>query len=87
MAVSIDTMKPAVARSALEAGASIINNVAAYRNDGKMWEIVSEFRAGYVVMHTPRGLHKKSDGAIDIVREVGRFFRKKIEEIRKLPVS
>ena len=31
--ISIDTMKPAVARAAVEAGASIINDVAANRTD------------------------------------------------------
>src|SRR5882724_10510529 len=31
--LSIDTLKPAVARAALAAGASIVNDVGAYRND------------------------------------------------------
>src|SRR6266478_6280513 len=35
--ISIDTMKPAVARAALEAGASIVNDVAANREDESMW--------------------------------------------------
>jgi dihydropteroate synthase len=49
--ISIDTMKPAVARAALAAGASIVNDVAAHREDGAMWREVAEFRAGYVCMH------------------------------------
>ncbi len=44
-------MKPAVARAALAAGASIVNDVAANRGDDAMWQIVSEFQAGYIVMH------------------------------------
>src|SRR5271156_1857753 len=51
VALSIDTMKPAVARAALAAGASIVNDVAANRRDDAMWEVVSEFRAGYICMH------------------------------------
>ena len=35
--ISIDTMKPAVARAALQAGASIVNDVAANRTDDAMW--------------------------------------------------
>ena len=58
-AISIDTMKPAVARAALEAGASIVNDVAANRADDEMWRVVSEFGAGYVLMHAPPGLHGK----------------------------
>ncbi len=59
--LSIDTMKPAVARAALDAGASIVNDVAANRSDDAMWKIVSEFRAGYVCMHargTPRTMQR-----------------------------
>jgi dihydropteroate synthase len=55
--VSIDTMKPAVARAALKSGASIVNDVAANRTDDAMWRIVAAAGAGYVAMHmlgTPR---------------------------------
>src|SRR5271154_4457341 len=46
VAFSIDTMKPAVARAALAAGASIVNDVAANRSDDAMWKVVAEFGAG-----------------------------------------
>jgi dihydropteroate synthase len=57
--ISVDTMKPAVARAALEAGASIVNDVAASsrgracESADEMWKIVAEFRAGYICMHAP----------------------------------
>ena len=57
--LSIDTMKPAVARAALDAGASIVNDVAASsrgracESPDEMWKIVAEFRAGYICMHAP----------------------------------
>src|SRR5215813_4864954 len=35
--LSVDTMKPEVARAALKAGASLINDVAANRQDPEMW--------------------------------------------------
>lgn len=51
--ISIDTMKPAVARAALDAGASIVNDIAATtRTDFMMGQIVAESRAGYIMMHT-----------------------------------
>ena len=50
--LSIDTAKPGVARAALAAGVSIVNDVAANREDPALWEIVAESRAGYVCMHT-----------------------------------
>src|SRR5262252_3458641 len=49
--ISIDTIKPAVARAALQAGASIVNDVAANRDDDALWRVVAEAEAAYVVMH------------------------------------
>ena len=48
--VSIDTMKPAVARAAMSAGASVINDVGGFRDDA-MLGAAKDTRAGVVVMH------------------------------------
>jgi len=80
VALSIDTMKPTVARAALNAGASIVNDVGAGRSERKMWEAVAEFRAGYVVMHTPvnaAGMHEKPDYN-NVLKEVGEFFTERL---------
>jgi dihydropteroate synthase len=84
--LSIDTMKPAVARAALQAGASIVNDVAANRSDSEMWKIVSEFRAGYVCMHAPLTLHKFQKQK-NIVREVGTFFQKRLKKLKGSGIS
>jgi dihydropteroate synthase len=49
--ISVDTMKVEVARTALAAGASIVNDVGANRDDPAMWKLVGETGAGYVCMH------------------------------------
>ncbi len=49
-AISIDTMKPAVARAAVEAGAEIVNDVSGLR-DPAMREIVCDTGAGIIAMH------------------------------------
>src|SRR5438105_3570323 len=49
--ISIDTMKPTVAQTALNAGATIVNDVAANREDEAMWRVVAEAGAGYVCVH------------------------------------
>ena len=85
--ISVDTMKPAVARAALEAGASIINDVAACRNDKEMWKIAAEFGAGYVVMHAPPGLHGAQNRTSDIVREVGSFFSGRLKKLKAAGVA
>src|SRR5437773_1538359 len=57
--VSVDTMKPEVARACLEAGAAIINDVSGFR-DPAMTTTAAEFGAGVVVMHmpgTPQTMH------------------------------
>ena len=74
--ISIDTQKPAVARAALRAGASIVNDIAANRGDGEMWSAVAEADAGYVLMHmqgTPQTMQQNPVYA-DVTGEVRRFF-------------
>jgi dihydropteroate synthase len=87
--ISIDTMKPAVARAALAAGASIVNDVAANREDALMWQVVAEFKAGYVCMHargTPRVMQEHPVYA-DVVREVAGFFQERLGRLRASGVS
>ena len=81
--ISIDTVKPGVARAALAAGASLVNDVAANRDDTALWEVVAEARAGYVCTHmqgTPQTM-QVNPAYTDVVREVGEFF---FERIRRL---
>jgi len=80
--VSIDTMKPVVARAALQAGASIVNDVHAGRNDATMWQIASGFHAGYVCMHA-----KKDPVYADVVAEIADFFRDRLEQLERNGLS
>jgi len=88
-ALSIDTLKPAVARAALAAGASIVNDVGAASNDAMMWRIVAEFRAGYICMHAqgPPATMQKTPTYEDVVREVGEFFRERLEKLNAAGVA
>jgi len=87
--ISIDTMKPAVARAALAAGASIVNDVAANREDPLMWQVVAEFKAGYVCMHargTPK-IMQENPVYSDVVREVAGFFQERLGRLTASGVS
>jgi len=87
--ISIDTAKPGVARAALAAGASIVNDVAASREDGALWRLVAETRAGYVCMHaqgTPRTM-QAAPAYADVVREVREFFSERIWRLSDCGVS
>lgn len=50
-AVSIDTRKAAVAEAALDAGASVVNDVSAGRHDPRLLELVAERRVPLIAMH------------------------------------
>ncbi len=87
--ISIDTMKPVVARHALEAGASLVNDVGAAQSDERMWGEVARYGAGYVCMHMrgrPRTMQRKPAYA-DVVREVSAFFRERLRRLKACGVS
>jgi dihydropteroate synthase len=79
--ISIDTSKSAVAAAAIDAGASIINDVTAGRADERMLPLAAKCRAGVVLMHMqgePRTMQKNPQYG-DVVREVADFFRQQYD--------
>ncbi|MSR69486.1 MAG: dihydropteroate synthase [Phycisphaerales bacterium] len=52
--LSIDTTRAAVARAALDAGATIVNDVSAGDDDADLWPLVAARGCGYVLMHRAR---------------------------------
>jgi dihydropteroate synthase len=81
--ISIDTVKPAVARAALEAGASLVNDVAANREDDALWRLAAEARAGYVCMHmqgTPQSMQARP-AYRDVAGEVRDFFAGRMQRL------
>jgi len=87
--LSIDTTKPGVARAAIAAGASIVNDVAAYREDESLWRVVAETGAGYVCMHAPGPPPTMQCGPHyeDVVREVAAFFAGRLERLARAGVA
>jgi dihydropteroate synthase len=79
-AISIDTMKPGVARSAMERGAEIVNDVGGLRLE-EMREVVRSTRAAAIAMHmqgTPRTM-QVAPHYEDVVAEVREFFRQTLD--------
>jgi dihydropteroate synthase len=81
--LSIDTVKPSVARAALAAGASIVNDVAANRENEVMWKTVAEFRAGYICVHAQGNPQTMQENPVyvDVVREIGDFFQERRQRL------
>jgi dihydropteroate synthase len=80
--LSIDTTKPGVARAALAAGASIVNDVGANRAEDAMWRVVAKYHAGYICMHSqgePQTM-QTSPFYQDVVREVSAFFWERLAQ-------
>jgi dihydropteroate synthase len=81
--ISVDTMKPAVARAALQSGAAIVNDVGANREDDAMWRVVAEERAGYICAHmqgTPQTM-QANPLYRDVRAEVRAFFRDRMRRL------
>ena len=79
--VSVDTYKPAVARAAIAAGASIVNDVSGLR-DPELADVCAQTGAALVIMHTRVAPKQKLlDPSLDglIVADVRQFLEQRIE--------
>lgn len=79
--ISIDTTKSRVAQRALDAGASIINDVSALRNDLNMAAVIARSRAAVVLMHmqgTPQTM-QQSPHYVDVGVEVLQFLEERVQ--------
>jgi len=75
--ISIDTSKAEVARAAIKAGASIVNDITGGRGDDQMLPLVAETKSGFILMHmqgTP-GTMQIQPRYTDVVAEISEFFR------------
>ena len=86
--VSVDTLKPAVMRAAIEAGCSIINDVNAFRADGAI-EAVADADVGLIAMHmqgTPATM-QANPRYDDVVAEVSRFLLERAHALENAGVA
>ena len=79
--ISIDTSKAAVARAAIDAGASLVNDVSAFRHDPEMAALVAERGVDCCLMHMrgePRTMQVEPRYD-DVVGEVRDFLSQRAE--------
>ena len=79
--ISIDTSKAAVARAALAAGASMVNDVSALRADPEMAEVVAQSGAQCCLMHMlgePRTM-QRDPRYEDVVDDVKAFLEERLQ--------
>lgn len=77
--VSVDTYKAEVARRAVEAGASMVNDVTALRGDPEMARTVARARVPVVLMHAlwPPETMQQDPQYVDVVEDVAWFLEER----------
>jgi len=79
--VSVDTMKAAVMRQAIEADARMINDVSALRHDDESLQVVAQSGVDVCLMHmqgTPETMQQQPEYG-DVVQDVCDFFARRID--------
>jgi dihydropteroate synthase len=87
--VSVDTTKAVVARAALDAGATVVNDVSAGRLDPEILSVTAAAGAGYVAMHMqgePRTM-QADPRYDDVVAEVGDFLAASVAAARSAGIA
>ena len=86
--LSIDTFRSEVAQQAVEAGAHMVNDIAAGNLDSKMMEVVGKLGVPYIAMHmqgTPQNMQKNPQYD-DVLVDVRTFFAEKITQAHQLGI-
>jgi dihydropteroate synthase len=87
--VSIDTYKSQVAREALSAGASIVNDISGFTFDPMMSSVVGQANATAVIMHiqgAPQTM-QENPSYDDLIGEVSAFLKKGLEKGRQAGIA
>lgn len=87
--ISIDTFRSKVAEKAVEAGASIINDVSGGNLDKEMFNMVAKLKVPYILMHmrgTPATMQKLTDYQ-HLIKDIVLELSEKLEILRSLQVN
>lgn len=87
--VSIDTTKAAIAEEALDAGATIINDISAFQFDPRMSSVVARSGAGAILMHMqghPATMQQTASYTY-VVQEVKEFLAQRLRMAQEAGIS
>ena len=87
--ISVDTFRSGIARSSIENGACIINDISAGSLDENMMQTVADLRVPFIMMHmrgTPQTMQKLTDYE-NIIKEMLYYFSEKITKARSLGIN
>lgn len=83
--ISIDSFRSNVVRTAIEAGAALVNDISGGQLDPLMFETVGALQVPYVMMHmrgTPQNMQQMTDYA-DVSKAVFTYFSERIQLAKK----
>ncbi|MEE8399536.1 MAG: dihydropteroate synthase, partial [Desulfobacterales bacterium] len=87
--ISIDTTKAAVARHAIEAGASIINDISSLRLDPVMADVAATHEVPIILMHmlgTPKTMQLSPEYS-DLIGDIRVFFQQTVDAAEKRGIA
>jgi len=87
--ISIDTFRSEVAKSCINSGACIVNDISGGAMDTSMFNTVAELQVPYIIMHMqgiPQNMQKNPIYK-NVVKDVLYYFSKKIKELRSLGMN
>ena len=93
VALSLDTTKAGVARRAIGAGASIINDISGATFDAQMLDVCAQSDCGVILMHLrerPQEMGWSRSPQVqrgDVIEEVLEFWRERLEATRRLGIA
>ncbi len=80
--ISVDTTKSEVLKSALDAGADILNDISGMRSDPKIRELVATKDIPVIIMHmkgTPRNMQENPEYG-NVIHEIKSFLQQRVTE-------
>jgi dihydropteroate synthase len=83
--ISIDTFRSEVAKSALDEGAIMVNDISGGSLDPQMYSVVAKYKVPYVIMHmrgTPQSMSELTDYE-NLVEEVIDYFHQKLFKLQE----
>jgi len=87
--ISVDSFRSETAKAAVEAGASIVNDISAGHLDKKMLETVGELGVPYIAMHmrgTPQTMKDHTDYD-DLITEIAFYFSETINRCKEFGIN
>lgn len=87
--ISIDTFRSEVARTAINSGAAIINDISGGELDPNMYSTAKELNAPYILMHmrgTPQNMQQLNQYN-DVLKDVTKYFSEKLNKLAEMGIN